>query len=114
MLLRLRSPIHTNRHPDAHSSTHARELTEGGTWAGWVVVQPLTTNRFRINKSRYDSIDCYISEDAALLPEYNDLDLVYDHAIYDRLRAEGRAHTQRERERRTEPPFGGVPVPRRC
>jgi hypothetical protein len=93
---------------------HARELTEGGTWAGWVVVQPLTTNRFRINKSRYDSIDCYISEDAALLPEYNDLDLVYDHAIYDRLRAEGRAHTQRERERRTEPPFGGVPVPRRC
>eukprot|EP01113_Clastostelium_recurvatum_P035345 TRINITY_DN4915_c0_g1_i2.p1 TRINITY_DN4915_c0_g1~~TRINITY_DN4915_c0_g1_i2.p1 ORF type:complete len:555 (-),score=106.70 TRINITY_DN4915_c0_g1_i2:8-1672(-) len=32
----------------------------------------------RIDKSRYDSIDCYISNDAMLKPEYNDIPLVMD------------------------------------
>lgn len=44
--------------------------------------QPLKENKFVINKSRYDSIDSYLS------PCYrccNDLDLVYDHDIYKEL-----------------------------
>lgn len=44
---------------------------------------PLTTNKFVINKSRYDSIDTFISP--AAKPEYNDLDLVYDKEIYQQL-----------------------------
>ena len=65
--------------------------------AGVPTVQPLKRDRFRINKSRYDSIDCYLSEDETLLPEYNDLDLVYDHAIYDKLRSEGTRENMRAR-----------------
>jgi glutamate--cysteine ligase catalytic subunit len=42
-----------------------------------------------INKSRYDSIDCFISNDEAFKPEYNDLDLVYDPDIYAQLREGG-------------------------
>lgn len=44
--------------------------------------KPLKENKFVINKSRYDSIDSYLS------PCYrccNDLDLVYDHDIYKEL-----------------------------
>lgn len=46
--------------------------------------KPLKNDRFVINKSRYDSIDSYLS------PCYrcsNDIDLVYDHDIYKELRA---------------------------
>lgn len=39
-----------------------------------------------INKSRYDSIDSYLSNDADYKAKYDDLDLVYDKDIYDRLR----------------------------
>ncbi|CAG8781198.1 5481_t:CDS:2, partial [Acaulospora morrowiae] len=46
---------------------------------------PLKNDRFVINKSRYDSIDCYISTDNTLKPEYNDLDLVYDKKIFEKL-----------------------------
>ena len=42
-----------------------------------------------IKKSRYDSIDCFIANDEALKPEYNDLDLVYDPEIYAQLREGG-------------------------
>ena len=38
-----------------------------------------------INKSRYDSIDSYLSCSA-----YSDIDLVYDEAIYQKLLNEGR------------------------
>ncbi|KAJ1985777.1 glutamate--cysteine ligase [Dimargaris cristalligena] len=49
-------------------------------------LKPLQENRFRINKSRYDSIDSYLgSSDGLFKPQYNDLDLVYDPAIYQRL-----------------------------
>ncbi|KAI8365960.1 glutamate-cysteine ligase-domain-containing protein [Radiomyces spectabilis] len=49
-------------------------------------LEPLKNNRFVINKSRYDSIDCYISKDATFKNKYNDLDLVYDKDIYEKLR----------------------------
>jgi len=43
-----------------------------------------------INKSRYDSIDSYLSLDSDLYrPEYDDLKLVYDQKIYDRLIEDG-------------------------
>ncbi|CAG0920851.1 unnamed protein product [Notodromas monacha] len=45
---------------------------------------PLTNDRFRIQKSRYDSIDSYISKEGE---PYNDIELVYDPDIYAQLRA---------------------------
>ncbi|CAB4493439.1 uncharacterized protein OCT59_000526 [Rhizophagus irregularis] len=52
-------------------------------------LEPLKNNRFVINKSRYDSIDCYISTDKTFKPEYNDLDLVYDKEICKNLMDNG-------------------------
>lgn len=49
-------------------------------------LQPLKNDRFLINKSRYDSIDSYLSEEGRC---YNDLQLVYDKEIYEELMAEG-------------------------
>ncbi|RKP22337.1 glutamate-cysteine ligase catalytic subunit [Syncephalis pseudoplumigaleata] len=50
---------------------------------------PLQHNQFVINKSRYDSIDSYISTDKQLRPEYNDIDLVYDKEICQHLMNNG-------------------------
>ncbi|XP_046839133.1 glutamate--cysteine ligase catalytic subunit-like isoform X3 [Xenia sp. Carnegie-2017] len=47
---------------------------------------PLKNDRFRIRKSRYDSIDSYLS--VAATP-YSDIDLVYDEEIFQRLLNEG-------------------------
>jgi hypothetical protein len=52
--------------------------------------KPLEHDRFIINKSRYDSIDCYISEDNSFKPEYNDLPLIYDPSIYNELISNGK------------------------
>jgi glutamate--cysteine ligase catalytic subunit len=43
---------------------------------------PLKNNRFVINKSRYDSIDCYLSEENR---KYNDIPLIKDEKIYQML-----------------------------
>eukprot|EP01137_Pigoraptor_chileana_P012789 Opistho-2@65526 len=47
--------------------------------------RPLKESRFVINKSRYDSIDCYISNGPMMKDAYNDIDLVYDRDIYKTL-----------------------------
>ncbi|PVD31967.1 hypothetical protein C0Q70_07393 [Pomacea canaliculata] len=47
---------------------------------------PLKENKFRISKSRYDSIDSYLSPTSAC---YNDIKLTMDQEIYDQLTAEG-------------------------
>lgn len=52
-------------------------------------LKPLKENKFRISKSRYDSIDSYLSEDG---DKYNDVPLTYDEAVYDRLREGGIDH----------------------
>ncbi|RHZ47742.1 hypothetical protein Glove_568g5 [Diversispora epigaea] len=52
-------------------------------------LEPLKEDRFVINKSRYDSIDCYISTEKILKPEYNDLNLVYDKKICEKLMDNG-------------------------
>ena len=44
---------------------------------------------YRLRKSRYDSVDCYISQETCLKPEYNDIPLVMDPAIKQRLMDEG-------------------------
>ena len=44
---------------------------------------------YQLRKSRYDSVDCYISQDATLKAEYNDVPLVMDPAIKQRLLDEG-------------------------
>ncbi|KAI8086863.1 glutamate-cysteine ligase-domain-containing protein [Gilbertella persicaria] len=49
-------------------------------------LKPLENSRFVINKSRYDSIDSYLSNDSTYKAKYDDIDLVYDEAIYKRLR----------------------------
>lgn len=52
-------------------------------------LDPLKNNRWVINKSRYDSIDTYISTDDTYKDKYNDLDLVYDKDIYNKLTNDG-------------------------
>ncbi|XP_036318895.1 glutamate--cysteine ligase [Rhagoletis pomonella] len=49
-------------------------------------LRPLRQNKFRIAKSRYDSIDSYLSPEGA---KYNDVPLTYDEADYKRLRDGG-------------------------
>jgi len=51
-----------------------------------VVVQPLKNDQFVIPKSRYDSVDSYLSPCGEL---YNDNKLIYDKEIYDQLRTAG-------------------------
>ncbi|KAJ6635583.1 Glutamate--cysteine ligase [Pseudolycoriella hygida] len=50
---------------------------------------PLRENQFRINKSRYDSIDSYLSPEGE---RYNDVPLIYDESNYQRLRDGGIDH----------------------
>jgi glutamate--cysteine ligase catalytic subunit len=50
----------------------------------------LKESKFQIPKSRYDSVDLYISDDQINRPEYNDNPLPYDEKIYDRLRKHGK------------------------
>ncbi|KAF9898631.1 hypothetical protein BX616_003791 [Lobosporangium transversale] len=52
-------------------------------------LKPLKENKYRIPKSRYDSIDSYISNDPSYKPEYNDIPLVYDEDIYKKLSDNG-------------------------
>ncbi|CAK1599941.1 unnamed protein product [Parnassius mnemosyne] len=52
-------------------------------------LEALKTNKFRIHKSRYDSIDSYLSPDHE---KYNDIPIVHDPAIYRRLREGGIDH----------------------
>ncbi len=47
---------------------------------------PLNNDKFRIFKSRYDSIDCYLSENGQ---SYNDIPIVKDEIIYAKLLSEG-------------------------
>ncbi|KAJ7647373.1 glutamate-cysteine ligase catalytic subunit [Roridomyces roridus] len=52
-------------------------------------LKPLEKSRFQIPKSRYDSVDMYLSTDWINRPEYNDNPLPYDESIYARLREHG-------------------------
>ncbi|EIW83068.1 glutamate-cysteine ligase catalytic subunit [Coniophora puteana RWD-64-598 SS2] len=52
-------------------------------------LKPLEANRFRIPKSRYDSVDLYLSNEWINKPEYNDTDVPYDAHIYSRLADHG-------------------------
>ncbi|XP_030897141.1 glutamate--cysteine ligase catalytic subunit isoform X2 [Leptonychotes weddellii] len=49
-------------------------------------IVPLKNNNYRISKSRYDSIDSYLSECGE---KYNDIDLTIDKEIYEQLLQEG-------------------------
>lgn len=50
---------------------------------------PLQHDRFRIPKSRYDSVDCYIYDDPTNRPEYNDNDMPFDPEIKAKMIQEG-------------------------
>ncbi|XP_059049423.1 glutamate--cysteine ligase [Achroia grisella] len=52
-------------------------------------LEPLQNNKFRIHKSRYDSIDSYLSPEHE---KYNDIQIVHDPEIYRRLREGGIDH----------------------
>ncbi|XP_020849516.1 glutamate--cysteine ligase catalytic subunit isoform X2 [Phascolarctos cinereus] len=52
-------------------------------------LEPLKNNSYRISKSRYDSIDSYLSKCGE---KYNDIDLTKDKEIYERLLKEGIDH----------------------
>lgn len=45
-------------------------------------LEPLKNDRFVINKSRYDSVDSYLSPQG---DKFNDVPLVYDPKIYQKL-----------------------------
>ncbi|EPY83014.1 Glutamate--cysteine ligase catalytic subunit isoform 2-like protein [Camelus ferus] len=60
-----------------------------GFGMGNCCLQPLKNNSYRISKSRYDSIDSYLSECGE---KYNDLDLTIDREIYGHLLQEGIDH----------------------
>ncbi|KAF5270470.1 hypothetical protein FQA39_LY08348 [Lamprigera yunnana] len=47
-------------------------------------LKPLKENKFVINKSRYGSIDSYLSEKGE---KYNDIPILYDQPIYEKLKA---------------------------
>lgn len=51
--------------------------------------KPLKNERMKIPKSRYDSVDMYLSQDWINRPEYNDTVSPIDEDIYKRLRAAG-------------------------
>ncbi|CAO1293818.1 unnamed protein product [Diamesa hyperborea] len=53
-------------------------------------LKPLKNNQFLIAKSRYDSIDSYLSEDDA---KYNDIPLIYDEEVYQKLLSGGVDHS---------------------
>ncbi|XP_053458149.1 glutamate--cysteine ligase catalytic subunit isoform X1 [Nycticebus coucang] len=52
-------------------------------------LEPLKNNNYRISKSRYDSIDSYLSKCGE---KYNDIDLTIDKEIYEQLLQEGIDH----------------------
>ncbi|KRT80151.1 hypothetical protein AMK59_7672 [Oryctes borbonicus] len=52
-------------------------------------LKPLNENKFVISKSRYDSIDSYLSPQGE---KYNDVPLVYDEAIFEKLKNGGIDH----------------------
>jgi len=54
-----------------------------------MVPQPLKNSRFVIPKSRYGSINSYISEDPRNRPEYNDNPFPHDKDVYNRLKTHG-------------------------
>ncbi len=51
--------------------------------------RPLERDRYRINKSRYDSVSCYLTPQAAHL---NDTELVIDSEMYTRMVESGVDH----------------------
>jgi len=50
---------------------------------------PLKENKMKISKSRYDSVDCFISTELSCKPEFNDIKLEYDQDIYLQLKNSG-------------------------
>jgi len=54
-----------------------------------MVPQPLKDSRFVIPKSRYGSVNSYISEDPRNRPEYNDNPFPHDKGVYERLKTHG-------------------------
>ncbi|KAF9646777.1 glutamate-cysteine ligase catalytic subunit [Thelephora ganbajun] len=52
-------------------------------------LKPLKNDRYRIPKSRYDSVSLYISDNWLNRPEYNDVEVPNDPEIYERLRDHG-------------------------
>ena len=52
-----------------------------------ILFQPIQNERFRLSKSRYSSVDCYISPESAI---YNDIDVPYDLDVFRRLTENGK------------------------
>lgn len=49
-------------------------------------LKPLKNNKYVIPKSRYGSVDMYLSQDFNNRPEYNDVPILVDDKVYQRLR----------------------------
>ncbi|KAJ9102541.1 hypothetical protein QFC21_002942 [Naganishia friedmannii] len=52
-------------------------------------LKPLKNDKYRIPKSRYDSVDCYIANDVRNKAEFNDISCPINDEVFQRLRAHG-------------------------
>lgn len=54
-----------------------------------LISQPLKNDKYRIPKSRYDSVDCYIANDSRNKAAYNDIDCPINEGVFERLKGHG-------------------------
>jgi glutamate--cysteine ligase catalytic subunit len=67
--------------PIAHSAAR--------TWTSYDSTQPLQNDKYRIPKSRYDSVDCYIANDSRNKEAYNDIECPINEKVFERLKGHG-------------------------
>lgn len=89
MALSAASPIHRGYLTDRDCRWSVIAASVDDRTAEEQGLAPLKPNQFRIHKSRFDSIDSYLSSCGE---KYNDVKLVYDDAIYKELRKAGVDH----------------------
>lgn len=83
------SPVHRGYLTDRDCRWNIISASVDDRTAEEMGLEPLKKNKFQINKSRYDSIDSYLSP---LGESFNDISLVYDEDIYQQLRSSGIDH----------------------
>lgn len=59
------------------------------TWTLYGSTQPLQNDKYRIPKSRYDSVDCYIANDSRNKEAYNDIECPINEKVFERLKGHG-------------------------
>ena len=82
MALTAASPIHRGYISDRDCRWSVISQSVDDRTKGEIGEEPLKGDKFRISKSRYDSIDSYISAEGH---NYNDINLIYDSEYYQKM-----------------------------